>query len=380
MAVDSNSEQISEFGDTMSTAAESPRSPASPLETSSQQTGRLVRPGPNTHKPASSCVAARRPLVKRPSLAPLDLTGLGRQPASEQVADSGPGPPEATGYDGSELIGSGSVSKVYKVARRSDQRAFAAKHVCVRDEEVQRLARAEYTIMTGLRHDSIVVAESLYENGVDLWIFMEWCADGCVQSHVGRAGAMAEEKGQPLLLQLVEGVDYLHQKRIVHRDLKPDNLYLHGGATALKIGDFNSAKRLESGDNSTAMLTQRGTPLYMAPEVRFSQQWNERVDVWAIGLCAFFMLEASLPFDAENSKAVEALRSGSLPEITWGGVSKYGKNMILQCLEVDMRQRPAPMELKRHVYFQAEPSCEESLWRRPSRRWATVSFPTPSSS
>lgn len=293
--------------------------------------------------------------MKRPLLAPLNLSGLGLGAGGRQADRSRPDPLEAAGYERGELIGSGSFSKVYKVTRRSDGHVFAGKHISSVDEEVLKLAREEYAIMAELSHDAIVRTEGLFENGGrDLWLCMELCADGCLQQHVETRGAVCEERGRRLLLQLVEGVDFLHQKRIVHRDLKPDNLFLHHGATALKIGDFNVAMKLESGTDGTAMLTHRGTPLYAAPEIHFQLQWNERVDVWAIGLCAFFMLQAALPFNAEKTAVVETLKAGMLPDVCWKGLSRRGKSLIHQCLVVDMRMRPAPMELMEHAYFRGD--------------------------
>jgi len=263
---------------------------------------------------------------------------------------------EAKGYSLGAVVGSGSMAKVYKATRRSDDRAFAVKRVCSLDEELRRVTRAEYSMLRGIRHDSIIHVEALFESHFCLWMVIEWCEDGDMQAFVEKHGAFHENRAEKLLLQLIEGVDCLHRKRITHRDLKPANLFLKHGATTLKIGDFNSATQLSGGESPGsssrfAMLSQRGTPLYSAPEIRFGRDWNERADIWALGLCGYFMLQARLPFDVGNPVVTKALESGVLPEVPWGCMSEHLKGLLTRCLSVDMRSRPAAMELLAQLPF-----------------------------
>merc|ERR1712129_301869 len=92
--------------------------------------------------------------------------------------------------------------------------------------------------------------------------------------------------------------------------------------TTLKIADFNSAKLLHSGGRSSVMLSARGTQLYVAPELRFGLQWNERVDVWASGLCIYFMCCAQQPFSSASRRNARLLQQGYLPVVDWCTLSK----------------------------------------------------------
>eukprot|EP00913_Durusdinium_trenchii_P016756 g15750.t1 len=159
--------------------------------------------------------------------------------------------------------------------------------------------------------------------------------------------------------QLIRGIDYLHHKRVVHRDLKPANLLLNRQVSStapspahrplegellwpwqLKITDFNSAKRV--GACNGLLLTDRGTQLYNAPELRFGRLWNERIDIWASGLCLYFMLRKTVPFNIGDQKVADTLLSGKLPHIDWS---------MMQCLFVDPCDRPTAMELRLHLFF-----------------------------
>merc|ERR1719181_1265709 len=96
------------------------------------------------------------------------------------------------------------------------------------------------------------------------------------------------------------------------------------------------------------MLTDRGTRTFTAPELTFGLTWNERVDIWACGLCFYVMIVGNLPFDIQHREASLALSIGVQPPIQWNGVSELQQNLILQCLAVNMRDRPPAMQLLRH--------------------------------
>jgi len=258
---------------------------------------------------------------------------------------------EECGFDTGELLGAGSLASVYKVTRRSDCQQFAAKYVYSEEPDKLDALRNEYELLKMLVHDSVVSVTQLYEGPGDAWLCMELCKGGCVESHVMRHGAFSEQMATNLARQLLEGVGYLHKRRICHRDIKPMNLLLHEDATSLKIGDFNSATRLRCRTGSSVMLSARGTPLYSAPELRFGLQWNERIDVWASGLSIYFMVRAQQPFSLANRQSARLLQQGCLPPIDWGGSSKLMVNLVRQCLVVEMRDRPSPVELLEHAIF-----------------------------
>merc|ERR1712137_1106959 len=161
-----------------------------------------------------------------------------------------------------------------------------------------------------MEHPNVVGAGAIYELKHETWFCMELCHDGNLKSYVKHHGAFNERNTRSLTQQLFKGVDYLHGLRVIHRDVKPENLLLQDGGARLRIGDFNSAWQLErQGTNSAVMLTDRGTQLFAAPEIRFGQDWNERVDTWACGMSVFFMMLGRLPLTVARGPT-EALRRG----------------------------------------------------------------------
>jgi serine/threonine-protein kinase ULK/ATG1 len=102
-------------------------------------------------------------------------------------------------------------------------------------------------------------------------------------------------------------------KDIVHRDLKPQNILLgHDGRTknpqpidiTLKIADFGFARFLQDGVMAATLC---GSPMYMAPEVIMSLQYNSKADLWSLGTIVFQCLTGKAPFQAQTPQALKHL-------------------------------------------------------------------------
>lgn len=308
-------------------------------------------------------------------------------------------------YELGDAVGSGTTSVVRLATRREDGQQIAVKcFMSNDDDEMKQFAKDEYDLVRKLRHPSIIKFEALFYCRDSVLICMELCLGGSLEEYVlgsqkhdaskssadegfdsgspGQTG-LCEEEVMLLGSQLLRGINYLHHKRVVHRDVKPSNLLLQRGASffrtgkqQLKISDFNSAKRIGSADG--LMLTDRGTKLYTAPELRFGRLWNERIDIWGVGLCLYFMSTAALPFDNGSHEAAAALSAGYLPEVDWICISASLANLIRQCLTVDGFDRPPAMELLVHpclARFQGLSTSAESSSRQGSKEASTAASP-----
>jgi serine/threonine protein kinase len=262
------------------------------------------------------------------------------------------------GYDVFETIGSGGVAIVRRAQCKFSGKVIAVKCYRCQDDEFRQFVRDEYNIMSNLRHDAVLLAEGIRESRNIVLLLLEWCTNGSLNSYVRAHGPFSEFDARGLLRQLHKGVDYMHTNRTIHCDLKPDNL-LFTNEMVLKISDFNSASKI--GDHSNTLLSERGDRLFSAPELRLGCIWNERVDVWACGLCAYFTLFAKLPFNITDPKVAKCFFEGVLPPMSWnraptreGGsstISEVMQNYVLGCLVIPPSHRPSAMEVLLHPIF-----------------------------
>lgn len=312
-----------------------------------------------------------RPCLNLSNLRCLNLSSVADDRGSRDFLDR---------YEIGKPLGSGTTSVVKQATCKVSTRQVAVKLIKTDDEEKQRFARDEYELLKRLSHRSIIRVEALHSDRFHVWMVMELCEDGNLEDSVKSAGQFDEIRTVPLFAQLLEAVDYLHSKRIVHRDLKPANLLLKqdesiasvpdnclqlgaaGKKWILMVSDFNSAKEIGH-ERCSMMLSDRGTRAYSAPELILGHDWNERVDVWNCGMILYFMMCGRVPFNSEAPPAKAAFMAGKLPaEVRWDLFPDHLRLLALQCLAVDMKERPAPMKLLRNPVF----STEESPWWDPN--------------
>ena len=114
---------------------------------------------------------------------------------------------------------------------------------------------------------------------------MDLCDDGDLYKIIKDKKPMSEEQLRNILIQLFDGLDYLHSKSIIHRDIKPNNIMLISDGT-IKIGDLGLAR--ESTEESATTFC--GTIEYMSPEQRTGLPYDLSVDIWAAGMIVFELL------------------------------------------------------------------------------------------
>ena len=114
-------------------------------------------------------------------------------------------------------------------------------------------------------------------------------------------------------MQVLDAVLYVHTKGMMHRDLKPSNIFfaLDGG---IKVGDFGLVTGSAFGhmQNSYVMLKSLpeeshrqhtgnlGSHLYMSPEQMLGQKYDQKVDIFSLGVIFF---ELHYPFATEMERA-----------------------------------------------------------------------------
>lgn len=168
-----------------------------------------------------------------------------------------------------------------------------------------KLLIEEATQARKLAHENIV---RVYEWAQDpatasYFIIME-CLDGeDLEHYLGRQGALPLSRVQQLLQPVAEALSYAWEKhKLVHRDIKPGNVFLTAKGD-IKLLDYGIATRVRNADSSLALdMPNAGTHGYRAPEAGANQrQPSPRLDVYAVAVMIYQMLEGRMPFDDARS-------------------------------------------------------------------------------
>ena len=142
------------------------------------------------------------------------------------------------------------------------------------------------------------VIEKTEEIGWDILIRMELLTP----FHAYAAGKkLSETDVIKLGIDICSALEICGRCNVIHRDIKPENIFINDFGF-FKLGDFGIARKLE---NMTGNLSQKGSPNYMAPEVANSPIYDERADLYSLGIVLYMLLnENRLPFLNSEKQAL----------------------------------------------------------------------------
>ena len=194
-------------------------------------------------------------------------------------------------------LGTGSFGSVVIVQRKEDKKTYAMKRVKISQLSTKERENSlnEVRLLASLIHKNIIgYKEAFFDSPSEtLNIVMEFADDGDIASKIKnnlKYHLVFEENTiWNWLIQILQGLKYLHDTKIMHRDLKSANIFLTKEGL-VKIGDLNVSKLAKIGMSKT----QTGTPYYCAPEIWEGQQYDFKCDIWSVG-CIIYELATLFP-------------------------------------------------------------------------------------
>jgi len=102
-------------------------------------------------------------------------------------------------------------------------------------------------------------------------------------------------------------INYMHKRNITHRDIKPENILLESkelDKLEVKIADFGFSCVFDPNDGLKTVL---GSPLYMAPELIKAESYDEKVDIWSIGVISYMLLSGRSPFPGRDKREINRM-------------------------------------------------------------------------
>jgi len=172
-------------------------------------------------------------------------------------------------------------------------------------------------------------------------------------------------------------------RSVVHGDIKPSNIQI-GADDEVRLLDFGIAKALTFTHSRTHMSL--GSPSYCSPERLSRGQVDLHADLWAVGVTLYEMVAGSPPYQAEDTRKLEALIQSrrpprALPEACPAGLiailnkglagDLHLRYVSAAAFESDLRlflqDRPTAAEAERRVAWRSNPTVEKARFHLPDR-------------
>lgn len=266
-------------------------------------------------------------------------------------------------YQRMKVLGKGSFGSAILIKRKADGLLFVVKEVSfVKMSKKERdEARHECTMLQQLQHPNIVRYVEQFENRNNLYIVMEYCDGGDLAGKVKQArGPMKESSILYYFSQICLAMEYLHARHILHRDIKTMNVFLMKNG-AVKLGDFGISTVLR---NTMGMAnTVCGTPYYFSPELCRNRPYNNKSDIWALGVLLYECATGGRhPFDgASMNQLMQRIVKGNYAPLSSQYSSDFRK-MVDWCLQKEPARRPSIKQtLALPLMRQALEQLEENL-------------------
>ena len=199
-------------------------------------------------------------------------------------------------------IGEGGFGKVKTIIHKKTGQLRAMKLI----KKSKEFNLDEIDNLMLLNHPNILkLFEYYYDEKENIYIITEYIRGEELFNKIQEKGKFSEEDTAVIIKSVLQAITYCHSCGIIHRDLKPENILIPAGKgkidyTLLKIIDFG-ASVLKKDDGKISF--RFGTPYYIAPEVLL-ESYNEKCDVWSIGVITYLLLLGQAPFDGDDDDII----------------------------------------------------------------------------
>jgi len=257
-----------------------------------------------------------------------------------------------------DKLGEGSFGIVKRATKISDGSLRALKIIPKRNQK----QNTEASVLRLLDHPNVAKLYESFEDKRYDYLVLELCEGEELLDKMIGIGQFNEAYASSIAEQMLQATAHIHHKGVIHRDLKPENfVFLKDSANSpIKLIDFGLAT-VKYPDAKLSSTT--GNCYYIAPEV-LKGDYDEKCDVWSLGVILYTMLTGFSPFEGESE--AEVLSSIEKAQVDFEAaelkdLSNEAKDLLEKLLEYDPQKRISAAEALKHKWISQnkhpEPVC-----------------------
>ncbi|CAF2797406.1 unnamed protein product [Rotaria sp. Silwood2] len=260
-------------------------------------------------------------------------------------------------YELLEFLGRGKFGEVKKCRERATKHLLAAKFIQINKEQDRTEAVNEIEIMKALQHPRLLQLYDAFETKSDICLIMELITGGeLFERVIDDDFILTERLCELYMMQICEGVNFMHSCNIIHLDMKPENvLCLNRNGHRIKIIDFGLARKFDP-DRQLKVLF--GTPEFVAPEVINFDRIGYGTDMWSVGVICYVLLSGLSPFmgDNDNDTYTNINRANyDFDDEAFTDISDEAKDFISKLLVKNKDKRLQAKECLTHSWLTRRP-------------------------
>ena len=255
-------------------------------------------------------------------------------------------------------IGKGSSGYVYKALNKKDKKIYAIKQSL--SPENDDLIKNEIAIYQKFKNECPNIIhfydyfQANNESGQTcLCMQIEYCQYGSIREIIKKGKKMNifinELEISAIIFMVLKSLVFIHKNNLIDRDIKGRNILVDKDGE-IKLCDFGICKTYHK--NNMKHL-RGGSPYWMAPEVLNKEEYDQTIDIWALGITCIELAEHEPPYFKLSPKEVmkQIIRSppkGLKNKSKW---SNKFNNFVSSCLNIDRFKRPSAEELLKHDFI-----------------------------
>ena len=263
-------------------------------------------------------------------------------------------------FDPERPIGKGGFCTVYKAIFKENKKTYALKIInkliLKNEEEIKNIVN-EIKIMNELDSPNLLKLITNFEDENNIYIILPICKNGQLYDVLHKSKKKVKNIYiKKYLYQTIQAINDLHKKKIIHRDIKPENILIDNNDNAL-LSDYGIATHCMEGEKRN---TYCGTDEYLAPEVIRGEPYNEKIDIWAIGILIYECTSplGKTPFNkidflqrSEDNKEYIIKNDKDLKIKYDNNFDPLAKNLIEKILKMNPEERLSIDKILKHIFF-----------------------------
>jgi serine/threonine protein kinase len=194
-------------------------------------------------------------------------------------------------------------------------------------------------------HPKIVQFLGFHRGNIKTSILFEFMSNGNLEEYI-KCTAVPVLKKIEMMIDVVKALHYLHNRypeTVLHRDMKPSNILInkHGEA---KLSDFGISKmvKMKYSSDFTDHSNEKGTYVWMSPEVLKGEPYNYTSDIFSIGLIIYYIWTEQYPYKELNLSTIQMLFQKNKGNLKLGEIDNHYELNVLtrECVLTNPVERP----------------------------------------